>query len=105
MDDYADIYYVDTRNADNRHGTPVQSGTGGPRVQVQPARTVYVQQPGGQRPQAFQGQPMIIQTQVPPTGLGTLFGRLTTGQVIDMVAQLFAMLQPLPAAPVATKNA
>ena len=37
--------------------------------------------------------------------LATFFGKLTTGQVIELVAGLFAMLQPLPAAPVATRDA
>jgi hypothetical protein len=40
----------------------------------------------------------------PPSPFGSLFGSLTTGQVIDMFAQLFAMLQPLPAAPTATAD-
>ena len=30
---------------------------------------------------------------------------MTTGQVVDMVAQIFAALMPLPAAPVATSDA
>jgi hypothetical protein len=39
-------------------------------------------------------------------GLGgsSLFGRMTPGQMIDMVAQIFAALMPLPAAPVATAD-
>jgi len=37
--------------------------------------------------------------------LATFFGKLTTGQVIELVAGLFAMLQPLPASPVATRDA
>ncbi len=45
---------------------------------------------------------------VPPQqapAASTLFGRMTTGQVIDLVAQIFAALMPLPAAPVATSDA
>jgi hypothetical protein len=41
----------------------------------------------------------------PQQPLATFFGKLTTGQVIELVAGLFAMLQPLPAAPVATRDA
>ena len=39
--------------------------------------------------------------QAPAAGL---LGNLTTGQVVEMVAQIFAALQGLPAAPVATKD-
>jgi hypothetical protein len=38
-------------------------------------------------------------------GGASMFGRMTTGQVIDMVAQIFAALMPLPAAPVVTSIA
>ena len=38
------------------------------------------------------------------SGAQSLFGKLTTGQVIEMVAQIFAALQGLPGAPVATKD-
>jgi hypothetical protein len=37
------------------------------------------------------------------SGCGVL-GRMNTGQVIDMVAQIFAALMPLPGAPVATSD-
>ncbi len=33
-----------------------------------------------------------------------MFGRVTTGQLIDMIAQIFAALMPLPAAPIATTD-
>ena len=103
MDEYADIYYVDTRNATNDHrtgGGPVVQG-GGQWRPAPPARTVYV--PG--RPVAsFTGPAPVIYAQ-PPTMASTLFGKLTTGQVIEMVAQIFAALQPLPAAPNATRDA
>ena len=36
---------------------------------------------------------------------GSVFGGMTGGQLIDMVAQIFAALMPLPAAPVATSDA
>jgi hypothetical protein len=116
MDDYADIYYVDTRNADSRdHRT--QSG-GGARpgwAPSAPTRTVYV--PPSRQPMGYaqpyaqpvtyaQPAPMIYQAPYPQQSLAaSFFGKLTTGQVVEMVAQLFAALQPLPAAPVATRNA
>jgi hypothetical protein len=104
MDENADILYVDTRNADVRHGNVIVSGSpqGGTRVQTAtPGRTMYLSGQNQLRPVGSTSQPMVIYAQ-PPTGFGSWFGKLTTGQVIDMVAQLFAMLQPLPAAPVAT---
>jgi hypothetical protein len=102
MDEIADIYYVDTRNAthDHRHGG---GGGGGSRpawVQAPPSRTVYVpHRPMGPAPA------QVIYAQPTQPTLGTFFGKLTTGQVIELVAGLFAMLQPLPAAPVATRDA
>ena len=102
MDETADIYYVDTRNATNDHRTG-----GGSRPAWNPAppsRTVYV--PG--RPIASTVMPaQVVYAQPAPQQqpLATFFGKLTTGQVIELVAGLFAMLQPLPAAPVATRDA
>ena len=99
MDDYADIYYVDTRNA-NDHRTG--SSSGAQWRPSQPARTVYM--PG--RPVAsFTGPAPMIYAAPQPSVASTLFGKLTTGQVVELVAQLFAALQPLPAAPVATRDA
>ena len=106
MDEYADIYYVDTRNApdirvENRMGGHGQTVRHQP---MSPARTVYMNRPGGQ-PSYGQPYPQPFIYNVPPSSpFGTFFGKLTSGQVIDMVAQLFAMLQPLPGAPVATAD-
>jgi hypothetical protein len=99
MDDFADIYYVDTRNADHRtghHATPWRPAP--------PTRTVYV--PPSRQPATYaQPAPMIYQAPYPQQSLAaSFFGKLTTGQVVDMVAQLFAALQPLPGAPVATRD-
>ena len=125
MDEYADIYYVDdNRNAvvthDHRTGSSSGSSSGRspwpfvrPAVQIsssspQPARTVYVASP--QRP-AVPVQPQVMYAPPPPwypqnqSAAATLFGKLTTGQVVEMVAQIFAALQSLPAAPVATREA
>jgi len=99
MDDYADIYYVDTRNADHRTGS--HPGNWRP---TQPTRTVYV--PPSRQPAAYaQPAPMIYSAPYPQQSLAaSFFGKLTTGQVVEMVAQLFAALQPLPGAPVATRD-
>ena len=98
--DESDIYYVDTRNADHRthggtwtgHGTPWRPGTPVRTVVAQPAR-VYTGAPIYGTPY---GQPGLA---------SNLFGRMTTGQVVDLVAQIFAALMPLPAAPTATSDA
>jgi hypothetical protein len=127
MDEYADIYYVDeNRNAvittDHRTGSSSSGSSSGrapwpfPRpaspVQVQPSRTVFVASP--QRP-AVPTQPQVMfAPPAPPwyppyppgqSAAATLLGKLTTGQVVEMVAQIFAALQSLPAAPIATKDA
>jgi hypothetical protein len=104
MDETADIYYVDTRNATHDHRTG-----GGSRPAWNPAppsRTVYVPPGGGYRPMAPAAPAQVIYAQpAQQPALATFFGKLTTGQVIELVAGLFAMLQPLPAAPVSTRDA
>ena len=105
MDDYADIYYVDTRNADNRdHRRPGAVTTpSGPwrAVAPPPSRTILVP------PSAQVAQAPIVYAQPLPqqqSPFGMLFGKLTAGQAIELVTQIFAALQPLPAAPVPTRN-
>ena len=95
MDDYAELQFVE-RNAndyDRRHHPVAHRPTG---------RT-FVPQP------RYAPQPQVIYAQAPGLGVGigggSLFGKMTVGQVIDMVAQIFAALMPLPAAPVATADA
>jgi hypothetical protein len=103
MEDYADIYYVDTRNADSRDHRHTSGGSRPAWTSVPPSRTVYV--PPGGRPMA--PAPAVIYAppiQQPSLG-ASLFGKLTAGQVVEMVGQLFAALQPLPAAPNATRSA
>jgi hypothetical protein len=95
-EDYAELQFVE-RNADHR----TQSGRGPTRTFV-PSRTPY----GGSgyrmpAPQVVYANPGIGVG----VGAGSLFGGMTTGQVIDMVAQIFAALMPLPAAPTATADA
>jgi hypothetical protein len=101
MDEYANIYYVDPRNADGRDHRMGTSTGGAPPVAygrgVPATRTVYAQ------PAPMVSTPMIYQAAPQPLA-STLLGKLTTGQVVEMVAQIFAALQPLPGAPVATKD-
>ena len=113
MDDSnADVYYIDTRNADHR--TPP---TGRPQVVVaarnpayQPAapRVTYAGPayagPGGFFPQGWGAQqPVYMQ---PPTWgqptLGSMFGGLNgvnIGTLIDLIGQGFAAIRSLPTAP------
>src|SRR5262245_11092447 len=115
MDEYADIYYVDSRNAvrDHRPGNRPWSL---PRP-LPPMQTVYVPPP---RPPVYSPPiynpppvyPNPVYTQAPQvmypgpvqSVAATLLGRLTTGQIIEMVAQVFAALQSLPAAPVSSED-
>ena len=98
----SDIYIVDTRNADHRTqhgGTPWRPGQPVRTVTAQPTR-VYGPSPYGQP------QPQIIYAQPPQTALASnIFGKVTAGQLVDLVAQIFAALMPLPGAPVATDSA
>src|SRR4029077_49639 len=108
MNDY-DIYYVDGRNADHRtvqHAPPgrvVVAGQqpGHVRTVIQ-ATQPYGQSPYGQVPMCGPQGPGYFGPQGP---LGSsVLGRISTGQLIDMVAQIFVALMPLPAAPVATND-
>lgn len=107
-EEYADIYYVDTRNAtrDHRPGARPSPWSNLPRRPMAPSRTVYVPPP--QAPAAaVYGQPQQLLYTAPPAMYPTaasLLGKLTTGQIVDMVAQIFAALQSLPGAPVATRD-
>ena len=106
MDEYADIYYVDGRNAGGDH----RVGAGGnsyfaPRAVPPPAgavaaRTVYVQpaQP------ASYAQPLVYAQPAPQSPLSMLFGNMQAGQVIALIAEALAAFRSLPAAPVATKD-
>ena len=98
--DESDIYIVDTRNADHR--THPGSTPWRPGVPARPVQTVYAQ------PSRVytQPQPQVIYAQPPQMGLASnIFGKVTPGQLVDLVAQIFAALMPLPSAPVATDSA
>ena len=102
MDDYGEIQFVE-RNA-NEHDRRYSSQHPGHR----PGGRTFIAQPSqGQR--YVSQQPQVIYASAPGMGVGiggsSVFGRMSTGQVIDMVAQIFAALMPLPAQPVATKDA
>jgi hypothetical protein len=100
----SDIYFVDTRNATNDHRT----GGGGPVVQGgwRPAPGRPVQTISGPPARVYApAQPQIIYATPPQTAASSLLGRVTAGQLVDLVAQIFAALMPLPAAPVATADA
>ena len=49
-------------------------------------------------------QPQIMYATPPQAPAATLLGKVTAGQLVDLVAQIFAALMPLPAAPVATAD-
>lgn len=126
MDNTADIYYIDTRNADARdHRVPLggrpgfggapPAGAGAPSraimVPAESSRVTY----GGSVPMGYAqpagfAQPMYAPGPVyapPPFGttLGSLFGGINIGQIIDLIGQGFAALKALPAAPVSTGDA
>ena len=110
MDEYGDIYYLDdARNATRDHRPQGRMTAGGyrPAGMQRPARTLVVQPPapaGDYRPAyvpqapAFYGQPQVMYGEPHPTA-GSLLGRLTVGQLIEIAAQAFAALQSLPPAP------
>jgi hypothetical protein len=117
MEEYADIYYVDARNAVTDHRRPAAGGgVVRPGFPVStPTRAVVVPPPGA-RPPVYGGQaPIVYQQPAVPVGYPTvaypqspfagLFARVTTGQLIEMIVQGFAAIQSLPAAPTATDNA
>ena len=95
--DESDIYYVDTRNADHRTGAggSWHNPTAGMRTMVARPTRVYAPAPVYASPYPYGQAPLA----------GSLFGRMTTGQVVDLVAQIFAALMPLPASPTATSDA
>ncbi|MCW5803922.1 MAG: hypothetical protein KIT31_16225 [Deltaproteobacteria bacterium] len=59
---------------------------------AQPVRTVA------------QAQPQIIYAQPSVSPAAHLFGNVSAAQLVDLVAQIFAALMPLPAAPTATAD-
>ena len=121
MTDYADIYFLDGRNATatvNRQQGGAQPGhvvVGGGQGTVIRAASPYgpygayghpMMAPGYWGPPSW-GPQAAFGPQPPwaASALGaSVFGRMSTGQLVDMVAQIFVALMPLPAAPVATQD-
>lgn len=115
MDEFADIYYVDSRNA-RQHPSQASGwrpSSGGPANN--PSRTVIVNPspaPGYPpapyvRPMAaYSGYPVMYSGQTFPgqSALAGLFGSMPVGQILEMVAVAFAALSPLPSAPTATRD-
>lgn len=107
-EEYADIYYVDTRNAvrDNRPGSR-PAWTSAPRRPVvvpPPVRhPVPYTQPYAQ---PFPQQQPVIYTQPPMMNstAAALFGRLSAGQLVEEAVKIIAALQSLPTAPAPTKD-
>ena len=102
MDEYGEIQFVERNANDNDHRRTGNSRTNGGRTFIAQPQPRYPQQ----YPQQSQ-QPQVIYATAPGMGVGIgggsgVFGRMSTGQVIDMVAQIFAALMPLPAGPTAT---
>ena len=111
--DEAEVYYVDTRNADPRDHrvnvvrpatparaivvppTPSRVGWAQPATVYPNTVTPYAQPPIYAQPPVY-GPPPFLGT------LGALFGGINIGQVIDLVGQGFAALKALPAAPSST---
>jgi hypothetical protein len=119
MTEYADIYFVDGRNAPTHQ--PATVSPGGGRVLVATPTSQGVRPGFGQPAQPYGQMPMYAPPygQMPPYGPGywgpngwvpqgplggSVLGRLTTGQLIDVVAQIFVALMPLPTQPVATSD-
>ena len=106
----ADIYYVDARNADNRDHRSPGGAIGAPRprtVVAQPAHSTRIYTVPPQYPQYGpfvppMSNPYLMQQ---PTLASNILGRVTAAQVVDLVAQIFAALMPLPSAPLATQEA
>jgi hypothetical protein len=97
-----DYYFVDTRNADHR------TTSGGGRPSGRPMGQTIIAPGSGTRSYPMQQPQQVYYAQpnqlLAPGSTSPLFGRVTTGQLIDLVAQIFAALMPLPAAPTSTAD-
>jgi len=105
MDEYGEIQFIERNANDHDHRRTGNNRTSGGRTFVAQPQNRYPQP----YPQQYPQQPQVIYASAPGMGVGIgggsgVFGRMSTGQVIDMVAQIFAALMPLPGAPVATAD-
>ncbi|MFN0246129.1 MAG: hypothetical protein ACKV2T_04425 [Kofleriaceae bacterium] len=114
-EEYADIYYVDSRNAvvdHRRRPSPTTQWRPRPRTTatpMPPTRTVYVPPQQTVYPDpAMYANPMqpVMYPQPFPQQMGArmLFGRFTIAQVIDAVVKGFAAMKSLPTAPAPTRD-
>jgi len=97
--DPIEIDFVDPRNARVRvvrHAGELRPGT----YPVPSPRAYYPapQYPAPMSPPVYQPAPVVVQRP-------RRFAELSNGQVVELAAQAFAALQPLPAAPVALGKA
>ncbi len=119
MDEYAQIYWLDERNAREHRGPAGRGPAGGWRPSGNgpaggaPGQSVQVIRypqpspvPAGYTtvPSGYVMQPMAPGGVLMPQAPATYLGNLALGQIIEMASQVLAALQPLPAAPVATKE-
>jgi len=104
MDEYAQIYWLDERNAGRDHRTQGGGATGGWRPGVPPVvRAPISTAPVVRYPaQTVVAQPVTAHPVAVMQPQPTYFGGFTLGQIIEIAAQALAAFQPLPAAPVAT---
>ena len=92
MDEYEIQYIERNANENNHNRRPQHRAVLVPRSSTHQHQPQVVYAPGGAALGAGLG------------GSCGLLGRMSTGQVIDMVAQIFVALMPLPAAPVPTSD-
>ena len=104
MDDY-DVIYLDddernarSRTNDNRQRVGGTRRPGGTSVVVPPSRRPTVIHSGGRSGGTASRREVVIQ-ESEPTKKG--IAGLSTGELIEVAAQILAAIQPLPGAPVA----
>lgn len=111
--DEDEIYYFDTRNAEpvvvsrggNNRGVITTSRGGGMRPGTRVTRNPMATNRYG----SSYANPYMVGSTAAEYGvlggsLGGLFSGTTPGQLIDVIAQIFAAVMPLPSAPTATTD-
>ncbi|HEY1550178.1 MAG TPA: hypothetical protein VGG28_20260 [Kofleriaceae bacterium] len=116
--DEDEIYYFDTRNAEpmvvsrggNNRGVITTSRSGGGMSGgMRPGTRVTRGPMAGNRYGSSYANPYMVGSTAAEYGamggsLGGLFAGTTPGQLIDVIAQIFAAVMPLPSAPTATTD-